>query len=85
MQEYIDQTYEVPISFPSDPLQTRILNTHARIMVFGSRKPGRCLELAGALGNYGQHWKVAGRSASGELRRSGIVGTAFSDVRVGKG
>ncbi|VVB68420.1 Uncharacterised protein [Candidatus Norongarragalina meridionalis] len=81
IQPFIDSTHSIPVSLPWALNNTKPIEAHARIMIFGGRLGTKDPEIIGGLGNYGRHWKVSGRSP-GVDEQGNICGTAFNDIRV---
>jgi len=81
IQPYIDEKYEIPVSLPWALDSSTLINAHARVMIFGSRCGNNQPAIIGGLGNYGEYWKVSGRTPCMSEQGS-IGGTAFNDIRV---
>jgi hypothetical protein len=81
VQQYVHQTYRVPMCHPDATDRMHNVSAHARFMVFGARFDGAEPTIMGGLGNYGAYWKVSGRSP-GTDARGNLLGTAFNDMRL---
>lgn len=81
-QRYVDVTYPVDLCPPWDLGARCRVDAHARLMVFGAGGGDGQPRVIGGLANFGAAWKVSGRAA-GVAPDGRLVGTAFTDLRVG--
>lgn len=83
VQEYIKSKTDIFLSMPNLPLKFKELSTHTRFMLFGINEGRGQVEFVGGLGNYGIHWKVAGRHPKSSDETGKLVtGSSFNDIRI---